>query len=124
MPVNGSRVGEGLESKDDLIDLRNRAKRCIIFFTIMYLLFFPFLFYVAMFSPMVFDNPDITPIMGMFFIFSIFCIPLSIPASLYFMWSFFSRAQYQRARFFCAIPLFIFAFVLVVNTVFQKIFLS
>jgi len=80
------------------------AKRCAVSFTIIYVILFPFLFYMAMLSSMIFDNPHMTTTLGLSIIFTTFCIPLSIPVSIYLMWSRYFQGLYKKTGFFCTLP--------------------
>ncbi len=85
---------------------RKSAKYCAIGFTILYLvLFLPF-FYMGLLSSMVFDNPRMTVPVGLSMIFLTFLISLSMPVSIYLMWSRYLRGQYKKTRIFCALPIF------------------
>lgn|GEM_PF-6118835 len=45
--------------------------------------------------------------------FIVFCIPLSIPISIYLMWSRYFRKQYDKARLFSGIPVYVMAIVFI-----------
>ncbi len=92
---------------------RSSKKRKLIFFTIVYVLLFPFLFYMALLSAMVSDNPHITPFFVGVIMLIVFCIPISIPISIYFMWSRYFREQYGKARLFSWIPCYVIGGVFV-----------
>jgi hypothetical protein len=111
-----------MDSKDEVYDEKS-AKYCAIGWTIVYLLLFPFLFYVALFSIMVFDNPHMTTPVGLLIIFMSFWVPLSIPVSIYLMWSNYSRGQYKRTHLFWGLPFFTFGIVFLLNAIIQKLFL-
>jgi threonine/homoserine/homoserine lactone efflux protein len=92
------------------------SKKCkwgLIFCTAIYTLLFPFLFYMALLSAMVSDNPRITSFFVGVIMLIVLCIPLSIPISIYFMWSRYFRKQYDKARLFSWIPFYIIAAVFV-----------
>lgn len=84
---------------------KKSTKRFATIFTMIYVILFPFLFYMAMLSGMIFDNPHMTNTLGLTIIFTTFCIPLSIPVSIYLIWSRYLRGQYKKAVFFCWLPL-------------------
>jgi hypothetical protein len=69
--------------------------------TWIYLILFPVVFYYGLFSAMMAFN-DAT----MIFIFTL--IPLSMPVSIYFIWSRYLREDYKKARLFCFLPIFTF----------------
>jgi hypothetical protein len=54
---------------------------------------------------MVFDSPSITVPVGLSIIFMYLCIPLSIPLTLYLVWSRYLKENYRESRWFCLIPL-------------------
>lgn len=91
---------------------RKYAERALIFWTVIYCILFPFLFYMAMFSAMVFDNPSISTTMGLSVMGVVFLIPLSIPVSIYFMWSSYFKRRYKKFWFFCRLPPIILLVVL------------
>ncbi len=84
---------------------QKKTKRCAWIATIIYLLLLPFLFMMAVASIMVFDCPDMAVPIGLSIIFMYFCVPLSIPFTLYLIWSRYSRNDYKKSRQFCLIPL-------------------
>lgn len=86
---------------------RKKTKKCAWTATIIYLLFFPFLFMFAAASIMIFDSPRMPVPLGLSIIFMYFCIPFSIPFTFYFIWSRYSQAEYKKSRQFCLIPLYI-----------------
>ena len=97
---------------DDLVSSKERQSSCrwVLVSTIIYLLLFPFLFFMSLFSFMAFDNPHMTTFMGLLFIFLFLCISLSIPVSIFFMWRRYFQMQYSKVYFHCAVPI-ITAFV-------------
>jgi hypothetical protein len=82
-----------------------RAQRWIIISTVVYSFLVPFLFWMSLFSFMAFDDPHMTKLLGLLFIFLFLCIPLSIPVAIFFMWRRYFQKQYAKARFYCSIPL-------------------
>jgi hypothetical protein len=96
---------------------RKSAKRCAVGFTILYtILFFPF-FYMGLLSSMVFDNPRMTVPIGLSIIFLTLLISLSMPVSIYLMWSRCLRGEYKKTRIFCALPIFTFIGVSLITEV-------
>lgn len=73
--------------------------------TTIYLLLLPFLFMFAVASILIFDSPSMTVPIGLSIIFMYFCVPLSIPFTLYLVWSRYSQNHYKKSRQFCLIPL-------------------
>lgn len=84
-----------------------KCKRGLILCTIIYVLLFPFLFYMGLLSSMVSDSPRITPFFVGVIMFIVFCMPLSIPVSIYLMWSRYFRKQYDKARLFSRMPVYV-----------------
>jgi len=84
-----------------------KTKRCAWTATIIYLLLFPFLFMFAAASVLVFDSPSMTVPIGLSIIFMYFCVPLSIPVTLYLVWSRFSHSDFKKSRQFCLMPLYV-----------------
>ena len=78
--------------------------------TVLYLLVFPFVLYMHLFSVMVFDNPNITRFGGLTIIGFALTIPLSIPVAIFLMWRRFNQKQYAKAYFHCIAP-FLVGFV-------------
>lgn len=76
--------------------------------TIIYIVLFPCLFYMGLLSPMVVDGPHTPPLFVALSIFAVFLIPLSLPVSIYLMWSRTFRNQHEKARFFSRLPIFTF----------------
>ena len=96
------------------LPLQKRPKWTPTACTIIYIILSPFLFYMALLSSMVSDNPSITPFLVGLIMFIVFLIPLSIPISIYLMWSRYFRNQHEKARFFSRLPLFTFAGVFLI----------
>jgi threonine/homoserine/homoserine lactone efflux protein len=93
--------------------LSKKCKWGLILCTVIYVLLFPFLFYMGLLSSMVSDSPSITPFFVGVIMFIVFCIPLSIPISIYLMWSRYFRKQYDKARLFSGIPVYVVAIVFI-----------
>lgn len=88
---------------------RKTAKFYAIAWTIIYLVLFPFFAYIALLSGMLLENPKTTVPVGLSMMLVMFCIPLSMPISIYLMWTNFSRHNYNKTLFYGLLPLFIFA---------------
>jgi hypothetical protein len=86
---------------------QKRSKKYAWIATIIYLLLFPILIGLAGASFMVFDSSSMTIIGGLSLIFMYFCIPVSIPITLYLVWSRYTQGKYRQSRVFCLIPLVI-----------------
>ncbi len=92
-----------------------RATKCYaIMLTMVYTVFFPFFFYVALLSGMVMENPKTTVPIGLSMMFAMFWIPLSMPVSIYLMWSNFSNHKYRRTLYWGGLPPFIFVLALLI----------
>jgi hypothetical protein len=121
-PQNGS--DDKLQEIEPLAIAHNKVKKWAIFSTMLYLVLFPFVFYVALFSAMIFDNSRVTIPLGLSIIAISFLIPLSMPLSIFFIWFHYCRFRHRQALFFCAVPIFTIAAVLVVNALLQMLFLG
>lgn len=85
------------------------------FCTTIYILLFPFLFYMAILSSMVSDGPDTTPFMVGVIMSLMFLLPLSVPVSIYLMWSRYFRNQANKALFFAGLPFYTFGGILLIG---------
>lgn len=92
---------------------RKTAKYYASVLTLVYIVLFPFFFYVALLSSMMFGNPKTTLFIGMSIMFIMFWIPLSIPISIYLMWSRFSQHKYKNTLLWGLLPFFTFAIAMV-----------
>lgn len=90
---------------------RKQTKRYAWIVTIIYLVLFPFLSMLAMASGMISDSPSIAFPVVLSVIALYFCIPLSIPISLYLIWSRFLKKNYRNSRRYCFLPLYVFGIV-------------
>ena len=81
--------------------------------TTIYVLLFPFLFYMAILSSMVSDGPDTTPFMVGVVMSLMFLLPLSVPVSIYLMWSRYFRNQANKALIFVGLPFYTFAAIFI-----------
>ena len=88
--------------------LRKKAKYSAIAWTIVYVILFPCVLYVALLSGMLLENPKTTVPVGLCMMFVMFWIPLSIPICIYLMWSSFSHHKYKRTLFWGLLPVFTF----------------
>lgn len=96
-------------------NVKRKAKICTVFWTIIYALLFPLLSYSALFSAMVFDNPDLSILKELSIIFIISLIPLSLPVSIDLMWSSYIGEEYGKTLFFWSVPWLTVAAVLSTN---------
>ena len=81
--------------------------RSLTTMTVLYLLIFPFVLYMHLFSVMVFDNPNMTRFGGLTIIGLALTIPLSIPVANFLMWRRFDQKQYSKAWFHCLLPILV-----------------
>jgi hypothetical protein len=89
---------------NQICNLKKKAKVCVVTWTIIYALLFPLLSYAALFSAMIFDNPNMSILRGLSIIFVTSLIPLSLPVSIDLMWSSYICEEYRKALTFWAIP--------------------
>lgn len=82
--------------------------------TIIYVILFPFLFYAALLSAMVADSPRATPLFVGLTMFVVFWLPLSVPISIYLMWSRYLRNQQSKARIFAGLPFYVFGIIMLI----------
>ncbi len=101
-------------TEKDTVSLQKKFSWTPTTYTIIYIILFPCLVYMSMLSPMVIDGPHTPPFLVALNISAVFLIPLSIPVSIYLMWSRTFRNQREKARFFSRLPLFVFAGVFLI----------
>lgn len=85
-----------------------QAKYLAVISTIIYMILFPCFFYMGLLSSMVFDNPRMTIPVGLVIIFLTLLISLSMPISIYLIWSRYLRHLYKQSIFFCSLPIITF----------------
>lgn len=85
-------------------NLKRKAKICATAWTLIYSLLLPPLSYFALLSVMIFDDPHLSVPKGLFIIFTISLIPLSLPVSIDLMWSSYVSEEYGRTLFFWSVP--------------------
>lgn len=76
---------------------------------------------IAGVSVMKFDSPTITPAIGVLLILMYACVPLSIPITLYLVWTRFTQGLYQKSRRFCFIPLYVTAVLIVFDYIVRAV---
>ncbi len=84
---------------------RKSAKICGSIATIIYIPLFPILVMLAGASALVFDNPGLSIPLGLSIILLYLITALSVPFTLYRIWSCYSRDEYRKSRFSCLIPI-------------------
>lgn len=102
MPVNNLTPSAGTAS------VKKTTKYLAVVSTFIYIVLFPFFFYMGLLSSMVFDNPRMTTPVGLSIVFLTLLISLSMPVSIYLIWSRYLRGLYKKALFFCTLPLITF----------------
>lgn len=103
-----------MESMMDISESeRKKTKRWAWIMTIAYLILFPFLLMLAFASFMVFDRPNTSIPFGLGLIFIYFLMPLSIPCTLYLVWSRYVQRDYKQSRRYYWIPVYVIGAVLI-----------
>ena len=103
---------------------QKKARRFVTIWTCLYVIFFPLIFWMALWSILIFDSPSISVFIGIPIICAFLCVPLSMLVSIWKMWSQYFHAQYEKLYWYCALPFFVFLFAICINIVVQKIFLG
>ena len=101
----------------DIAKTKRSTKYWAVGSTIVYIVLFPVFFYMGLLSSMVFDCPRMTTFVGLLIIFLTLLISLSMPVSIYLIWSRYQRGLYKKALFYCALPLITFVGVSLINVV-------
>lgn len=120
-----------MKTENDGVDFQNieisqeqkKARRFVTIWTCIYIILFPFVFWMSLWSILVFDNPSMTVPIGISIICAFLGVPFSMLVCVWKMWSKYFHAQYDKICWFCALPLLAFVFAICVNTVLQ-LFLS
>lgn len=86
---------------------QNKTQICAGTTIILYLFLLPEFSMMALASSLIFDNPNMTEILGLPFVFLFFSVPLSVPITLYMVWREYSRGKYTMSCWLCLIPLFL-----------------
>lgn len=108
---------------DEPSEESQKTKRLATIWTVVYLICFVPLAFFALFTIFVFDGPSVTVPVGLSIIAAAWCIPLSIPVSIYLIWSSYSSGRYKRARYFCALPIIMIGVFLLVNASLEVLFI-
>lgn len=98
---------------------KRKAKICAVAWTIIYVLLFPLLSYFALLSAMIFDNPHLSIPKGLFIIFTITLIPLSLPVSIELMWSTYICKEYGKTLLYWLVPWLTLIVVLAIDPIIQ-----
>lgn len=75
--------------------------------TTFYLILLPFAAAFAVGSLLAFDSPSLPIPIGLTIIFLYWCIPISIPITIYLMWRQYSTGNYKKSRYLLWIPVYI-----------------
>lgn len=95
-----------------------RAKYFAVISTVAYGMLFPVFTWMALLWSAASDS---SKTLEFFIIFSWFWVPISIPSSIYLMWSKYRTGKYKHTIISCALPLLAFATFLVVNAAIRAI---
>jgi hypothetical protein len=93
-------------------------KPYIILSTIIYLLLFPIVLWMALLWGAAADPSSICDFL---ILFTWFWIPASIPLSIYFAWSRYCNRKYQHIRLFSLLPLLALGAFILVNVIIEAI---
>lgn len=88
----------------ELLKQQKITKRRIWIVTLFYLIPFPFLLYVSLFSVAIL-NPSGIKLLQWAFILLCLSIPLSIPVSIFFMWHRYFQKKYLKINFYFVLPI-------------------
>jgi hypothetical protein len=88
--------------------MRMAAKYYAIFLTLFYTLLFPIFLWMSIFSLEFIGSGKRPMSIGLMMVFTVFCIPLSMPASIYFAWSNFRRQKYKMTLWCGSLPAYLF----------------
>lgn len=116
-----------METENESTDLQTieispeqkKARRFVTIWTCLYIILFPFVFWMSLWSILVFDNPSMTVPIGITIICAFLCVPFSMLVSIWKMWSKYFHEQYDKIYWFCALPLFALLLAICVNIVLQ-----
>ena len=83
--------------------------------TTIYVLAFPFLLGMAFVCSMLaFERPTETPLTIGVIVVVMSCVPLSVPVSIYLLWSRYFRRQVNKALIFAGLPVYVFVAMLLI----------
>ncbi len=103
---------------------QKKARRFVTVWSCLYVVFFPLICWMALWSILIFDSPSITIFIGIPIICAFLCVPLSMLVSIWKMWSHYFNKQYSKIHWFCALPFFMLLFAICINIAVQKLFLG
>ncbi len=92
---------------------QKKLKQKLAIYTVIYVVLFPILWIAGMVSPMVASGPRTPDFLVLPLIILVFLMPLSVPVSIYLMWSRYCSRKYDKARIFAVLPIYTIIFVFV-----------
>ena len=104
----------------DLLAMQKKMFQFVLIWTCIYIVLFPLIFWMALWSALVFDSPGMSISIGLTIIGATFCIPLSMMVSVWKMWSYYFRDEHNKIYRILALPLWAFLFAVIVN-IFLKV---
>jgi hypothetical protein len=104
------------------VERKTFPKLLAILFTLIYIVLFPLCCYIWPLFGLLFDNPRIATTFGFWIMSLTLLIPLSMPFSIYFIWSRYRRGLYEQVGLFCGLPLAVFmGIILIVSALLSSI---
>lgn len=94
---------------------KKMAKWFILSMTIIYAVIYPFVFFGALFTSVYFLRPDMSSLSILSIILPVFCIPISIPVSIFKMWFKYLARDYKRMSLFTFLPILTSIVVLILE---------
>ncbi len=88
----------------DAASIKKITKYLAIVFTIIYIASFHSCFYLGMASFMIFGSPHSIFPVDLLIVFLMLSISLSMPFSIYLIWSSYRQGLYKKTLFFCVLP--------------------
>ncbi len=102
-------------------DRKKPVKRWLTFLTIVDLFFFPIYCVTALIVHEQFCHQLFSFGIGLVYVILFYSIPVSIPISIYLMWSNYRKCQYRRAYIYCASPILIWMITLIFELIERKL---
>ena len=84
------------------------TKYLAIVFTLVYIALFLITCHLLPLLGFLFENPRIATTLGFSIVSLTLLIPLSMPVSIYFIWSKYQQGLHEQVGFFCALPVAVF----------------
>lgn len=104
-------------------DEQKKARFCAFICSTLYLALFFLSFYIIIFIPNLFGNPEIGDTTGLLLVFLSLLAPLSIVVSIGLIWNRYLNQDYKNVYFACLIPLATALVVIVLMKLIQILFL-